>query len=88
MLFHFLGIFYGLFKNRISSRAVAFLDSISYEMYLMHYMLVVGPVSLMQVTNSYLFNCILVICISIVCAKLLSAISVKLVQAIGRKNDV
>lgn len=73
--FSFLGVFYGLFKNCKNSKAVAFFDSISYEIYLVHYMLVVGPVSLMQVTNYYLINCILVICISIILAKLLSAIS-------------
>lgn len=49
-------------------RIVRFLDGISYEVYLVHYMFIVGPVSLMTVTDTYVVNCAIVIVASMIAA--------------------
>lgn len=49
---------------------VKYLDSISYEVYLVHYMFIVGPISLMSVTSNTLINCFMVI----ICTLILSEI--------------
>ena len=66
--FCILGIFAGVFKNLKKSKMIDFICGISFEIYLCHYMFIVGPVSLMGLTSSYLLNCSIVVAISIVVA--------------------
>lgn len=51
------------------------LDNISYEIYLVHYMFIVGPVSLMAITRIWVVNSILIIIVSVVSAVALNWIS-------------
>lgn len=50
-------------------------DSISYEIYLVHYMFIVGPIGLMGVTNSVLINSLIVILCTYLVARFLHRVS-------------
>ena len=52
-------LFAWFFSDRRPVRIVAFIGNISFEMYLYHYMLTVGPISLFGVTGYWSINCIL-----------------------------
>lgn len=58
--------------QRTPPRTVIFLSSISFEVYLCHYMLIEGPISLMALTPSYILNCVIVLGVSILIALLLN----------------
>lgn len=45
---------------------VSYLDNNSYYIYIVHYIFVIGPLSLMKITNYYVINCIIVIIISMI----------------------
>ena len=47
---------------------IDFICGISFEIFLCHYMFIVGPVSLMGVTNSYMLNCSIVVAITVLVA--------------------
>lgn len=50
------------FGEKFKFNIVKFLDDISYEIYLVHYMFIVGPVSIIGFTNSRILdNCIVVL---------------------------
>lgn len=54
----------GVGKNKIVDR----IGKISFEIYLYHYMLVVGPISLMKITGSWGINSVLVVVVTIIIA--------------------
>ena len=83
LAFCFLGLFYNVFKECKSGKFVKFLCSISFEIYLVHYMFIVGPVSLMGVFNSYVLNCILVVFVSVVVAYVLHSFCLKLEKLVN-----
>lgn len=58
----FFIIYYLVYKfgQKFKFTIVKYLDSVSYEVYLVHYMFIVGPVSLITITSNILINCIIV----------------------------
>ena len=69
----FFIIFYLVSKVRrnLNFELIKYFDSISYEIYLVHYMFIVGPVGLMNITRSVLVNCLIVIICSYIVAVIL-----------------
>lgn len=58
-------IFMFLFKNYKASFFVQKIDNISFEIYLYHYMFIVGPLSLINITKWYYLNSVIVIICSV-----------------------
>lgn len=56
-------IFAVVFKNHAPTRCIQFLDGISFEVYLWHYMFTVGPIRLFGMTGYWVFDCIVVVVI-------------------------
>lgn len=73
--FGLLFIFQFLFDHKVN-RIVKWFDKISFEVYLVHYMFVIGPISLMNITKSYLVNCLFVVICSLGLACLVNGISI------------
>lgn len=61
-------IFAVVFKNQTPLRAILFLDGISFEIYLWHYMFTVGPIRLFGMTGNWVFDCIVVTVITVIIA--------------------
>lgn len=76
-------IFIYMCRNIKENKIINFLDSISFEIYLVHYMYVVGPLRLMGLTNSFIVNTIITLVISIVTAIGLKKICEKFYDLIG-----
>lgn len=76
-------IFIYMCRNIKENKIINFLDSISFEIYLVHYMYVVGPLRLMGLTNSFIVNTIIILVISIVTAIGLKKICEKFYDLIG-----
>ena len=70
-------------RNIKENKIINFLDSISFEIYLVHYMYVVGPLRLMGLTNSFIVNTIITLVISIGTAIGLKKICEKFYDLIG-----
>lgn len=62
------------FKFR-ENKVVNFLDNISYEIYLIHYMFIVGPLRIIGITGSLLMDSIIVILLTLISAFALMKIS-------------
>ena len=76
-------IFIYICRNIKANKAVNFFDSISFEIYLVHYMYVVGPLRVMALTNSFIINTIMTLVISILTAIGLKKICEKFYILIG-----
>ncbi|MCD7809857.1 MAG: acyltransferase [Erysipelotrichaceae bacterium] len=61
-------------NNKEPGKIINWLCNISFEVYLYHYMFIVGPISLMNVTNSWIFNSVMVLCITFVIATIMNQI--------------
>ena len=68
-----------LFKSK-PWNCVQFIADLSFEIYLVHYMFIWSPVSVMNATDSWAINCLLVIGISIGCAYLMRLL-LRLIQS-------
>lgn len=64
-----------LFENCQVSGWIHWLDSISYEVYLVHYMFVVGPVSMFGLTSWWIVNCMLVTIVTLMTAQIIHSLS-------------
>lgn len=60
------------YSRRTPPKVVTFLSKISFEVYLCHYMLIEGPISMMNFTPSYILNCMIVSGAAILIALLLN----------------
>lgn len=67
-------LFFLSFEFR-ENKVVNFLDNISYEIYLVHYMFIVGPLRIIGITGSFLMDSIIIILITLVSAFVLMKIS-------------
>ena len=66
-------------KIRISkNKIIDFFDDISYYVFITHYSFIVGPVSLLNITNNYYINVLIIIVVSFVTAKILKIITDKI----------
>lgn len=65
------------FKNIKSNRLCKKFCEISFEVYLCHYMFVVGPISLMKITTSFVMNMIITTFVSCSIAMILHYIAKK-----------
>ncbi len=79
----FLMLFLYYFDHKEPCKVVSFIDKYSFEIYLVHYMFIVGPVSLMKITSSWLINSLIVVLISFIGAVIIKNIS----NLIYRKLD-
>ena len=70
-------IFIYICRNLKENKVINFFDSISFEIYLVHYMYVVGPLRVMGLTNSFIVNTIITLVISILTAIVLKKICEK-----------
>ena len=61
------------FATRFIGRAM--IDGISFEIYLCHYMFIVGPVSVMYITGNWIINSIIAVCIALLFAVILHKLS-------------
>lgn len=53
-----------VFQNKKPGKFILLMSNISFEVYLYHYMFCVGPISLFEVTNVWLINCLIVFIIT------------------------
>ena len=60
-----------IYHNKKPNQIVKFIDQYSYEIYLVHYMFIVGPISLMNVTSNWFINSMIVIMTSILISAVL-----------------
>jgi len=63
-------LFWSFLNERNPRAIVQWICNISFEVYLYHYMLIVGPLSFMSVTNNWIINSILVLFITAIVATL------------------
>lgn len=73
--FAILVLFMFLFKNIEVSKGCGWINKISFEVYLCHYMFVVGPVSLIHITPSLPINMLIITAVSFAMAWILNRIS-------------
>ncbi len=67
-----------------AGKLISFLDSISYEVYLVHYMLIVGPISLLHLTKSFCVDSVITIAASLMIAAIVHYIAhMKLMKISG-----
>ena len=85
--FCILGLFVTIFRNIKKSKLIDIICGISFEIYLYHYMFIVGPVSLMKITNSYVINCVIVIAITVLVSYTLNKFSIKIGDRIENGID-
>lgn len=65
-------IFIYLGRKFKSNKFINYIDSISFDIYLVHYMYMVGPLRTMGVTSNFIFNTIITLVISFITAILLN----------------
>ena len=58
-----------------NAKIVQLVDGISFEIYLCHYMFIVGPVSVMYITGNWIINSIIAVCIALLFAVILHKLS-------------
>lgn len=75
-------LFAFVFKNIKSNRLCKKFCEISFEVYLCHYMFVVGPISLMEITTSFVVNMIIITFVSCGMAVILHYIAKKIQKRI------
>lgn len=75
-------IFAWVFSRITPLKLIEIIDRTSFEIYLYHYMFIVGPVSVMKITNSWIINSIIVVCVAFLCAIILHKISKRIQQII------
>lgn len=80
------GILQFLTNNRCAGKLALYLDSISYEAYLVHYMLIGGPISLFYCTDSFIMNCGVVFISAIALASLINLCASTLLKEIGKSK--
>ena len=56
-------------------KIVQLVEGISFEIYLCHYMFIVGPVSVMYITGNWIINSIIAVCIALLFAVILHKLS-------------
>ena len=74
-------IFAVLFETLKPPKPVAYFSEISFEIYLVHYMFCVGPVSVFGLTPYWVVNCVLVTVISILLAMSIHTLSKNIIKA-------
>lgn len=73
-----------LYKNHKINKYISWISSISFEIYLYHYMFVVGPVRLFGLTGSWILDCVAVTIITFAISVITNKISTVIVHKIGR----
>lgn len=90
-------IFIYMCRNLKENKVINFFDSISFEIYLVHYMYVVGPLRVMGLINSFIVNTIITLIISIltaiglkkICKKFYLLIDgVRIIKNINKSSDL
>lgn len=69
--------------EKLNFKIINYLDSISYEIYIVHYMFIVGPVSLVNMTEYSFINCIIIILSSFLLANILHIFSDNIISALS-----
>lgn len=64
-----------IFSKAKMLKIVQLVDGISFEIYLCHYMFIVGPVSVMYITGNWIINSIIAVCIALLFAAILHKLS-------------
>ena len=72
--------FINVFKNKKTVKIVECIDKYSYEIYLVHYMFIVGPVSLMHITESWIVNIAVTLIATCITAFCVNKVSNKLIK--------
>ncbi len=81
----FKSVFSGIFKNGYPDsikKICLYSDKYSYDVYLVHQFLILGPFSLMILTNNIGINIVLIIAITIACAVVVNYISTRIKRII------
>lgn len=68
MAFSIFLVFAVVFKNCMPTKCIQFLDGISFEVYLWHYMFTVGPIRLFGMTGYWVLDCIVVTAFTVLIA--------------------
>lgn len=71
-------------KEKQTGRGIILLSSISFEVYLYHYMFCVGPVRLFSLTGNWLIDCCLVTIITVVIASFMKIVSNRIAKGIHK----
>lgn len=81
--FAILVLFVFLFENIKAGKICKWINKVSFEIYLCHYMFVVGPVALIHITESLSLNILIVTGVVFVVAEILHQISGKILKIIN-----
>jgi peptidoglycan/LPS O-acetylase OafA/YrhL len=73
-IFIFVGYFKKIASNDIVSKLVSALDKISFEIYIVHYMFIVGPLRVMSLTQYFIINIGLALILSYISSIILNKI--------------
>lgn len=76
-IFYIVAAFTG---NRTPGKVMTYLSSISFEIYLFHYMFCVGPVRVFGLTGNWCVNCVIVLTVTAMIAAVMHAIANKVMR--------
>lgn len=82
--FCLMAVFSVFFNDIRISGVINWIEKISFEIYLYHYMFIVGPVSLMKISNSWIMNSVCVVCVTAIIAYFMKQIEEMLMRKIKR----
>ena len=70
-------------RDKVPGKVVSFIASVSFEIYLYHYMFCVGPVRLFSLTNNWVVNCIIVTVLTVCIAIIMNIASRKIIKKVS-----
>ena len=72
-----------IFKNRKANQIVLWISSISFEMYLYHYMFTVGPIKLFGISGNWIIDCIVVTIVVVIISMIMSRWSALIIRKLN-----
>ena len=70
-------------RDKVPGKVVSFIASVSFEIYLYHYMFCVGPVRLFSLTNNWVVNCIIVTVLTVCIAIIMNIASRRIIKKVS-----
>lgn len=72
-----------IFKNRKANQLVLWISSISFEMYLYHYMFTVGPIKLFGISGDWIIDCIFVTIVVVIISMKINRCSALIIRKLN-----
>lgn len=74
--------------KKINFKIINYFDSISYEVYLVHYMFIVGPIGLVNITFNNLINYFIILIVGLILVNILYKIANSVMNIIESKVNI